>query len=116
MRNVFIAPNIYSNSTKHFMINFLIYKNSVSFNQKVFVVVCVSLLLKVSDIFICRTLRLCKEMQREEESWSLNFENSYDKPMIYRHILHQYYDMAFLQIPHSALPEKNSKDPPNSFV
>lgn len=27
-------------------------------------------------------------------------------------LLHQYYDMAFLQIPHSALPEKNSKDPP----
>lgn len=27
----------------------------------------------------------------------------------------QYYEMAFLQIPHSALPEKNSKDPPCRF-
>ncbi|KAG8297784.1 hypothetical protein J6590_026940 [Homalodisca vitripennis] len=29
---------------------------------------------------------------------------------------HQYYDMAFLQIPHSALPEKNSKDPPSALM
>lgn len=29
-------------------------------------------------------------------------------------IFHEYYKMAFMQIPHSALPEKNSKDPPHS--
>lgn len=35
-----------------------------------------------------------------------------DRLMIVVRLFHQYYDMAFLQIPHSALPEKNSKDPP----
>ncbi|RZF34090.1 hypothetical protein LSTR_LSTR011660 [Laodelphax striatellus] len=34
------------------------------------------------------------------------------KSMIRLVLSTQYYEMAFLQIPHSALPEKNSKDPP----
>lgn len=63
--------------------------------------------------FNIKTLK--KEMHRgTEEGVGLSISCSQtDNLMRSCKVFHEYYKMAFMQIPHSALPEKNSKDPPH---
>lgn len=54
-------------------------------------------------------------MRSEEDSLNKIFYSTINILMLRKLTTpNQYYTMAFLQIPHSALPEKNSKDPPVS--